>query len=101
MPLPRKKKAVEPKDTPVKGVVDHVVKQGNRNNTLVKGEVRVGISKGCTLNMGNYQSARMDFWMERVVEDSEHAINNAYADMGEELGSLIDEQVNELGIDLK
>lgn len=95
-----KKKAVEAKDTSVKGVADHVLKQGDRNNTLCKGEVRVGMSKGATLNMGNYQSARIDFWMERVVEDSSHAINQAYSDMGDELDSLIDQETEALGIEL-
>jgi len=94
------KKPTAPKDAPVKGVADHVLKQGTRNNTLVAGEVRVGMSKGATLNMGNYQSARIDFWMERVVVDDQHSINQAYSDMGEELDSLIEQETDALGIEL-
>ena len=87
-------------DTAIKGVSDHVIKQGNRNNTLVAGEVRVGISKGATLNMGNYQSARIDYWQERVVDDNQAAINRAYAEMGEELDELISQEADAIGVKL-
>lgn len=87
-------------DVTVKGVSDHVVKQGSRNNTLVAGEVRVGMSKGATLNMGNYQSARIDFWMERVVEDTQHSVNKAYADMTQELDELIEQEADSVGVKL-
>lgn len=102
--LPRKAVTVtdvQPtEDVKVKGVADHVVKQGTRNNTLIAGEVRVGMSKGATLNMGNYQSARIDFWMERVVEDTQHAVNKAYSDMTIELDQLIEDEADAIGVKL-
>lgn len=99
VPVKKSKEPVE-NEVVVKGISDHVVKQGSRNNTLVAGEVRVGISKGATLNLGNYQSARIDFWMERVVNDNEHDITKAYAEMGEELDTLLEEEANSVGIAL-
>ena len=93
--LPRKKPN-KTAEVLVKGVADHVTKQGERNNTLAVGECRVGCSKGVTLNMGNYQSARIDFWMERVVEDNEHEKIKAYSEMVDCLDDLITQEVDSL-----
>jgi hypothetical protein len=63
-----------------------------RNNvasTIKKGQTRVGLSKGCTLNMGNYQSAKIDCWIERVVEDDEVVVMDTLAD----ISRILDEHI--------
>ena len=33
--------------------------------------MKVGISKSVTKNMGNYESAKIEYWLEKECEDSE------------------------------
>lgn len=64
----------------------------NRNcpsNMLKKGECIVGLTKGATINLGNYQSARFDVTITRVVNDDEHTILNELVSISD----MIDEQL--------
>lgn len=65
-------------------------------NPISEGKTRIGIAKGCTINMGSYESARVEVWMERVVDDDEHSINKAINDIGELLDDYIATEVSEL-----
>jgi hypothetical protein len=49
----------------------------------------VGIAKGVTVNMGNYQSARIDCWIIGECEDDDTAKMNKFV----ENSGLIDEQI--------
>lgn len=33
--------------------------------------IKVGISKSVTKNMGNYESAKIEYWLEKECEESE------------------------------
>ena len=98
MPAPKKptiKKKVEEKVTV--GVPE--IKTTKASSTVVKGEVRVGLSKGATISMGNYQSARIDVWLERIVEDNEHSINKALMEISDLLDEAVAEEQGRLGED--
>ena len=96
-------KKVVKKEKAVKGVPDvaEVVKPAEGINT---GEVtltavpqrRIGMSKGMTINMGDYQSARIDVWMERVVPDNDREVEKAYAEISKTLDEHLTDEVNEL-----
>lgn len=38
---------------------------------ICKGEQKIGISKGITINTGNYESARINVWVERIIPEGE------------------------------
>lgn len=91
---------VKKEDKVIVGVSDQVTKQGNRNNTLVSGERRVGMAKGVTLNMGNYQSARYDVWIERVIPDNDRDYAKAIIEMEKILDEAVKEEAKKLGFDM-
>lgn len=63
------------------------------NNTsqgmLQPNRMIVGLSKGITLNLGNYESAKISCWMSKNVPEEEKDIMNALNDISE----MIDEQI--------
>lgn len=86
---------------------------GTRTTTQVKGAVTedeelnptqeqkadlatVGLSKGITINLGNYESARISCWISKPCKNEDRVIMDTMA----EVSSLLDEQlefeVNEL-----
>lgn len=68
-------------------------KAENRNtptNMLREGQCIVGLTKGVTINLGNYQSARIDCSITRVVEDSDNVIMDELINISE----LLDEQLS-------
>lgn len=71
-------------------------KTSPKPSTIVSGQRRVGMSKGVTLNLGNYQSARIDAWMEKVVVDDEHSINEAIISISEEIDAVLEMEQNKL-----
>jgi hypothetical protein len=87
---------VDKKESKGAGVPDQVDRQGGRVNTIVNGERRIGLSKGATINMGNYESARVDVWMERVVPDNDHDMKVALEEMSNVLNSELEEEVKKL-----
>ena len=77
--------------------LDHEVKQSsakNRNDTYV-GQT-FGMSKGCTLNMENYESMRVDCWLSDVVREGE-TVQEAFA----RVESIIDEVLEESALTMK
>lgn len=56
---------------------------------LQVGKTSVGISKGYTINLGNYESARISCWMTRICDDNEVEIMDTLG----EISQLIDEQI--------
>ena len=77
--------------------LDHEVKQSTakkRNDTYV-GQT-FGMSKGCTLNMENYESMRVDCWLSDVVREGE-TVQEAFA----RVESIIDEVLEESALTMK
>lgn len=70
----------EPEDSP----------NSNPATALPMGHTTIGISKGLTLNLGSYQSARINCWISKTIgSDDEKSIMDALADISQ----LIDEQI--------
>ena len=79
--------------------LDHEVKQTTaKNNTTVDSFVgqTFGMSKGCTLNMENYESMRVDCWLSDVVREGE-TVQEAFA----RVESIIDEVLEESALTMK
>ena len=53
--------------------------------TITTGERLVGMSKGYTINLGNYESAKIDCWMSRVVPDEDTAAMDALAEISDQI----------------
>ena len=79
--------------------LDYEVKQTTaKNKTTVDSFVgqTFGISKGCTLNMENYESMRVDCWLSDVVREGE-TVQEAFA----RVESIIDEVLEESALTMK
>lgn len=61
-----------------------------------KGERKIGLSKGMTINLGNYQSAKISVWMERIVEDDNHSSTQNLQDMSQYLDDWLQSEVDEI-----
>ena len=77
--------------------LDHEVKQSTAKskNDLYVGQT-FGMSKGCTLNMENYESMRVDCWLSDVVHEGE-TVQEAFA----RVESIIDEVLEESALTIK
>lgn len=111
-----KKKAIKPvdhteenDDVKVSVEKDTRLPDGSKNTKQIKGEIQedvesadmlekeekeeslvtVGFSKGYTINLGNYESARINCWVSKKVKDDERLVLDTMA----EISSLIDEQL--------
>ena len=79
--------------------LDHEVKQTTaKNKTTVDSFVgqTFGMSKGCTLNMENYESMRVDCWLSDVVREGE-TVQEAFS----RVESIIDEVLEESALTMK
>lgn len=70
----------EEEKKPAKVVPDVVFREGT---------AKVGLVKGVTINLGNYQSARIDCSIVRIVKDDDREIMDELAN----ISSMIDEQI--------
>lgn len=78
------------------------IEQENDNNpigTLPEGKAIVGLSKGLTVNLGNYESARVSCWISRVVNDNETEIMDNLVQISDMLDEQIQFEVDELTAD--
>lgn len=57
---------------------------------------KVRYSRGCTLNMGNYESERVDISLEREVEDSKKVIEDCYSKLESWVEDKLQAKVDEL-----
>lgn len=64
--------------------LDHSVKHESYEGT------KFGMSKGCTLNMGEFESMRIDVWLTSEVLEGE-SIKEAYARVEEILDEVLEE----------
>lgn len=70
-----------------KGVVQE--NENNPINTIQEGKAIVGLSKGLTINLQNYESARINCWISRVSDDDEVSVMDALVQISE----MLDEQL--------
>lgn len=75
------------KDKEVKGEQERT--DSGYNTYIPKGRRNIGLSKGLTINLGNYESARIDCFMSMSVEDTEDKVLDGLMKMSQE----IDEQI--------
>lgn len=71
--------------------LDHEVKQSTAKNkdSLYVGQT-FGMSKGCTLNMENYESMRVDCWLSDVVREGE-TVQEAFARVESIIDGVLEE----------
>lgn len=73
-----------------------VIKAGTPNDHVVKqdrlGVVKIGMSKGVTKNMDNYESLRVDVWLSDEVQPGED-IYEAYSRVEEVINEVLEESV--------
>ena len=61
---------------------------------MVQGEVLVRITKSLTKNLGNYNSARIEYGMEKVVPtDKEHEV---IKELSTKIDAYLEDEFNEL-----
>lgn len=76
-----------------KKIGDKNDKGGNMREVLMRtppdGFVTIGLSKGVTLNMGNYQSARIDAFLIKNVPNNEEAIEEGF----NKIADVLDERL--------
>lgn len=56
------------------------------------GYATIGLALGCTLNVGDYQSARIDVFIQRNVKDDDEVIRDEYQHMSEMLQIELERQ---------
>ena len=79
-------------DTNTVSKKEHSPKVENRNtptNMLREGQCIVGLSKGITVNLGGYQSARIDCSLTRVARDDDRSIMDELI----HISGILDEQL--------
>lgn len=77
--------------------LDHETKQSTSKskNNLYVGQT-FGMSKGCTLNMDNYESMRVDCWLSDTVQEGE-TVQEAFA----RVEAIIDEVLEESALTMR
>ena len=70
--------------------------ENNPINTIQEGKSIVGLSKGLTINLQNYESARINCWISRVSNDDETAIMDNLVEISDMLDEQLQYEVDEL-----
>lgn len=83
----------------VKGVVVDNVEDLDPINPIPENKVVVGQSKGYTINLGNYESARINCWISRQTNDDEVSIMNTMAEISQLLDEQLEFEIEELNVD--
>lgn len=66
------------------------------SNHISEDQAIVGLSKGCTRNMGNYESARIDVSLTVICKNNEVEIMNTLADISQKLDEQLEFEVSSL-----
>lgn len=85
-------KEVEIPVTDNKEIQDGVQPRSKLGNSPHEGLAVVGSSLGVTLNMGDYQSARIDVFVQRTVKDDDEVILDTFQEIQEMLQDEIERQ---------
>ena len=96
--IPRKRGATESKE---EKVTQEVVSSPISNEVAEiviphASQRKISVSRGVTINMGNYEFFRVDIRQERYCEDSKEASNKVLAEMSTEIAELIQAEVDEV-----
>ena len=73
-------------------IQDGVSPKSKLGNGAHEGLAVVGFSKGVTLNMDNYESARIDVFIQRTVVDDDEVIRDTILEIDEILQDEIERQ---------
>lgn len=76
--------------------LDHEVKQSTAKNKNDYVGQTFGMSKGCTLNMENYESMRVDCWLSDTVREDE-TVQDAFA----RVEAILDEVLEETALNMR
>ena len=71
--------------------LDHALKQDPKNIEMDK----IGLSKGVTVNLGDFQSVRVDCWLTTSLENGENT-QQALDRIGKEIDGRIELEVNKV-----
>jgi hypothetical protein len=77
------------KTTDIKKGVMNEEPENNPSASLRAGQAIVGLSKGYSINLGNYESAKVSCWISKVSNDDETSVMDTMA----EISGLLDEQL--------
>lgn len=66
------------------------------SKSVINGYATVGLSNGVTLNVGNYESARIDCFIQRTVEDTPENIKDTFGEMHKLIQEEIEHQASYL-----
>lgn len=75
-------------------IQDGVMSNSKLGGTAQRGKATVGLSLGMTLNMGDYQSARVDVFIQREVEDTDGTIDEGLHDISDKLHEELERQAS-------
>lgn len=70
--------------------------ENNPINTIQEGKAIVGLSKGLTINLQNYESARINCWISRVSDDDEVSVMDTLVQISEMLDEQLQYEVDEI-----
>lgn len=70
-------------------IQDGVTPRSKLGGTTPEKKATIGLSLGCTLNMGDYQSARIDVFIQRNVDDTDEAIKDGL----DEISNLLHDEL--------
>ena len=77
-----------------KGVVQE--NENNPINTIQEGKAIVGLSKGLTINLQNYESARVNCWISKVTNDDEVSVMDTLVQISEMIDEQLQYEVDEI-----
>lgn len=89
------KEIIKEKGTDI-AIVEPEAGHSNPALSLPMGQTTVGLSKGLTINLGNYESARINCWISRTVKDDEKVVMDTLADISQLIDEQIEFEVNEI-----
>jgi hypothetical protein len=76
--------------------LDHDTKHKTAKNPVSFEGQQFGMSKGCTLNMGEYESLRVDCWLSDTVRENE-TVREAFT----RVEAVLDEVLEEVALNAK
>lgn len=79
-----------------KGTYEDTKDKKNQDMLLDTNKVRVGLSKGVTINMGDFQSARIDVWISKVCDDNKVEIEETLNEISKIIDERIEYEANQL-----
>lgn len=97
--VPVKENRVETREVDVTtnpNIEDGVSPRSKLGKATPKGKALIGLSLGVTLNMGDFESARVDVFIQRNVDDDDESIQEGLADISELIHDELQKQALQL-----